>query len=155
MKNSEVLPLLVKIKKLSNEAIVPVKATEGAIAFDVFIPRDFRVHVGRQVIPLDFSIEMPTFLEAKIEPRSGFSLKGMESCDGIRHDADVIVGKIDSDYRGNVGVIIRSYEEFTISAGTRIAQLTFYKSPMVEFVISDELSDTQRGDGGFGHTGAK
>lgn len=147
--------LEIKIKKLSEEAIVPTKATKGAIAYDVSVPRDFKIHVGRQIIPLDFAIEMELYCEAKIEPRSGFSSKGIEDCNGVRHDADVIVGKIDSDYRGNVGVIIYSREEFTIAKNTRIAQMTFYRSPESCFSIVDELTDTDRGEGGFGHSGTK
>lgn len=73
-----------------------------------------------------------------------------------RFNADVLVGKIDPDYRGEVGVIIRNNEPdkpFLIAKGTRIAQMTFYQtlSPLLESV--EELSDTDRGTGGYGSTG--
>ena len=71
--------LIAKIKRLSEATILPKRATEGAVAYDVFVPKDTVVKKGRQVIPLGFAIELPNCnYEAKIEPRSGFSSKGME-----------------------------------------------------------------------------
>lgn len=71
-----------------------------------------------------------------------------------RFNCDVIQGKIDSDYRGCLGVIINNQdEEFIIPRGTRIAQLTFYKVEDVEFEEVEELTQTERNDGGFGSTG--
>lgn len=153
----------VKIKKLNENAVIPTKATEGAAAYDVYTPKNYTVLEGRRmVLPLGFSIELPYGYEAKIEPRSGFSAKGfegryVEAETGEefvkRYDADVIIGKIDSDYRGEVGVIIKSNETFTVKKGTRIAQMTIYKVEDADFVLSEELSETERADGGFGHTG--
>lgn len=156
----------IKIKKLSEGAIIPTKATSGAAAYDVYTPRDYNIVKGRQVLPLDLSIELPYGYEAKIEPRSGFSVNGVlgyhskpldnTTAELHRFDADVISGKVDSDYRGNMGVILYSKETyFLIPAGTRIAQLTIYKTEDAEFIETESLSDTDRGAGGFGHTGAK
>lgn len=173
----------VKIKMLSDKAIMPKRATEGSVAYDVCIPEDVLIRKGRQVIPLQFAMELPDkYYEAKIEPRSGFSAKGMEGyarrieleqtvdvrlIGGVsvknveyiasqpdRFDADVLVGKIDSDFRDSVGVIVNSRDnrEFIVKAGTRIAQMTIYKTPEVEFWVVDDLSETDR-KGGFGHTG--
>ena len=175
--------LIPKIKRLSEATILPKRATEGAVAYDVFVPEDTVVKKGRQVIPLGFAIELPNCnYEAKIEPRSGFSSKGMEGysrrivyehvfdtrlADGLgvkmveyiaaqpdRFNADVLVGKIDSDYRGEVGVIIKSDDdkEFVIKAGTRIAQMTFYNVPETVLTEVEELTETER-EGGFGSTG--
>lgn len=150
----------VAIKKLMPEAIIPKKATPGAIAYDVYVPIDTIVKPGRQVLPLHLAIELPYGYEAKIEPRSGYSAKGMEgvvSGYDIRANADVIPGKVDSDYRGNMGVIIMSNEPttFIVKAGTRIAQLTIYKGEDAEFIETEHLSETERGAGGFGHTNNK
>lgn len=147
----------IKFKPLSELAFMPKKATVGAAAYDVYTPEAKIVSTGRQIILLDFAIELPYGYEAKIEPRSGFSSKGME---GIykdteirRFDCDVIQGKIDSDYRGCVGVIIKNDGvPFMIKRGTRIAQLTIYKVENAEFEVVDELTETDRGDGGFGST---
>lgn len=145
----------IKIKKLSEDAIIPRKATEGAAAYDLYVPRETVINKSRQVIPLDIALSIPYGYEAKIEPRSGFSSKGMEARYGERKNADVIVGKIDSDYRGCIGVIIKSNESypFIIEKGTRIAQMTIYKVEDADFIAVDELDETDRGEGGFGHTG--
>lgn len=155
----------IKIKKLSNQAITPKKATEGSAAYDLYIPEDVLVEMGRQIIKLKFAIEVPKGYEAKIEPRSGYSSKGMEGTHSVtssenisaiknRFDCDVLVGKIDSDYRGEVGIIVHSRDmPFYIHRGQRVAQMTIYKIEDAVFVETEELSDTERGDGGFGHTG--
>ena len=149
----------VKIKKLSPDAIIPTKATPGSAAYDVFVPRDTYINYGRQIIPLDLALEIPTGYEAKIEPRSGYSSKGFPGIVAdteYRLDADVIDGKIDSDYRGNIGVIVRSHEPrmFKIRAGQRIAQLTIYKCESATFSEVEELTESSRGNQGFGHSGS-
>lgn len=146
----------VKIKKLLAGAFIPEKATPGSAAYDVRLPEDVvLVPNKRQIIPLGFAIEMPYGVEAKIEPRSGFSSKGILDMNDMRRDADVLIGKIDSDYRDGIGVIIRSHEQYPIplSKGTHIAQLTFYIVLDADFTMTDDLSETERGLGGFGHSG--
>lgn len=153
----------IKIKKLREDAHLPVKKTEGAIGYDLAVPCDVLIDNVRQVIPLGFALELPEGIEAKIEPRSGFSVKGIEGVSAsiksraTRFNADALVGKIDPDYRGEVGAIILNHEpekHFIIKAGTRIAQMTFYRvAEMQGFDEVQELSDTDRGSGGFGHTG--
>lgn len=152
----------IKFKALSELAFLPKKATEGAAAYDVYLPKNIIIKEGRQIIPLDFAIELPYGYEAKIEPRSGFSSKGMEGLSVLsafdgksrgRFNCDVLQGKIDSDYRGCVGVIVNNQEcEFSILRGTRIAQLTIYKVEDAEFEIVEELTETKRGAGGYGST---
>lgn len=146
-------PRFVKIKKLYDDINVPQKQHRCDAAFDIFTPKDTKIHVGRNLIPLGFAIELPPGHAALIRSRSGFSLKGMESADGERFDADVITGLVDENYRGEVGVIIYSKDEFTISKGIRIGQILPFKVPNVEFVEVDELSESDRGDGGFGSSG--
>ena len=162
----------VKFKKLIDGAVLPKKATEGAAAYDLYVPQDTDVKPGRQIIPLGFAMEMEPGYEALIDARSGFSAKGIEvyiimpkreeyempemiSTQPVRIDCDVIQGKIDSDYRGSVGVIIKNDEKngiYRLKAGTRIAQMTFHKVETVEWEETDTLSETNR-DGGFGSTG--
>lgn len=151
--------MIIKIKRLTENAVIPTKATDGAAAYDVYAPLTILVKSGRQVIDLGFAIELPKGYEAKIEPRSGYSSKGFAgvidytSDIEMRFDCDVIQGKIDSDYRASVGVILCNRDgNFYIRKGQRIAQLTIYKVENAEFVPG-ELSDTDRGQGGFGHTG--
>lgn len=150
----------IKIQKLSGKAIVPTKMTKGSAAYDLFAPFDQILVHGRQVIDLYLAIELPEGYEAKIEPRSGYAAKGFVGAldntqePNIRFDCDVIVGKIDSDYRGGIGVIVCNRDRpFFIKRGQRIAQLTIYKVEEAEFTEVEKLSETERETGGFGHTG--
>ena len=156
--------------------ILPTKATSGSAAYDLYVPEDVVVTWSRrQVINLKFCLEIPQGYAATIQPRSGFSAKGIEAEEhftqedgSIRHDivrlnGDVVRGLIDSDYRGEVGVILRyisphSYCKncrYIIKKGTRIAQMQIVEVPQVELVEVEELSETDRGEGGFGSTGTK
>lgn len=150
----------IKVKKLSGKAIIPTKMTNGSAAYDLFAPFDQILVHGRQVIDLYLAIELPEGYEAKIEPRSGYAAKGFVGAldntqePNIRFDCDVIVGKIDSDYRGGIGVIVCNRDRpFFIKRGQRIAQLTIYKVEEAEFTEVEKLSETERETGGFGHTG--
>lgn len=153
----------IKIKKLNKNAVMPKRSTDGAIGYDLFIPMDMQVYQGRNALPLNFALEIPKGIEAKIEPRSGFASKGMEGKSlpdmqgrqyTSRYNADVLVGKIDPDYRGNVGVIINNHDQsFILPKGTKVAQMTFYKVELPIIKEVDNLSDTERGEGGFGSTG--
>jgi len=102
----------------------------------------------RQLIPTGFAIAMPAELEAQIRPRSGLAYKHGITCLNSP-------GTIDADYRGEVKVLLVNLgqEAFTIERNERIAQMVFKTVPAVEFTEVDELSDTVRGSGGFGHTG--
>jgi dUTP pyrophosphatase len=144
----------IKIKKMTEFAILPYKGTEGAAAYDLAVPTNVNVCYGRQTIPLGFAIELPKGYCAEIHPRSGFASKGMTDDGGNRRNADVIYGLIDSDYRGEVCVIVnnKSLPGFQISVGTRIAQMVIRRVEDVEFTEVDELSETERGEGGFGST---
>lgn len=143
------------IKRLSEDAIIPMKATDGAACFDLYIPRETAIQKGRNVIPLDIAIELPRGTRADIRPRSGFSAKGMEDIHGCRRDADVLLGTIDEDYKGNVGVIIRSEDFFILGRGTRVAQMLiadYHKCCLEEI---EDLTESKRGERGFGSTGVK
>lgn len=145
----------IKIKRLSEDALLPVKATDGAACFDLYVPKDTPICKGRNVVQLDLAIELPHGTYAEVRPRSGFSAKGMEDITGCRRDADVLHGIVDEDYRGNIGVIIRSKDYFIIKKGTRIAQMLIGEYRQCDFAEVDDLSSTDRGEGGFGHTGTK
>ncbi len=149
----------INVQKLSKSAIIPTKATKGSAAYDLYAPFDQIIVQGRQVIDLYLAIELPFGYEAKVEPRSGYASKGFVGAidstqePNIRFDCDVLLGKIDSDYRGGIGVIVNNRDRaFFIRRGQRIAQLTIYKVEEADFVEVEELSETER-TGGFGHTG--
>lgn len=102
----------------------------------------------RKLIPTGFAIAMPAELEAQIRPRSGLAFKHGITCLNSP-------GTIDADYRGEVKVLLVNLgqEPFAIERHERIAQMVFKTVPAVEFIEVEELSDTVRGAGGFGHTG--
>jgi dUTP pyrophosphatase len=103
---------------------------------------------GRLLVPTGIAIALPEGFEAQIRPRSGLALK---------HGISLVnaPGTIDPDYRGEIGVIMINHgsEPFTIRNGERIAQMVF--APFVRAVMTEvhELDGTERGEGGFGHTG--
>ncbi len=102
----------------------------------------------RALIPTGLAIALPDGYEAQIRPRSGLALK---------HGITLVnsPGTVDADYRGEIGVIVINHgdESFTIRPGERIAQMVIAKFARVEWQEVQELTDTSRGGGGFGHTG--
>lgn len=163
---------MTEVKIKLDGGIMPKRATAGAAAFDLYVPEDVTLESGRQIVNLKFSIELPHGYAATIQPRSGFSAKGIECLlkdifksetekEPVRVNADVVRGLIDEDYRGNVGVILNVKEtargcyEYILPKGTRIAQMQIVEVPEVELIETEELSETDRGAGGFGSTGGK
>ena len=104
----------------------------------------------RRLIPTGLHIALPEGYEAQVRPRSGLALK---------HGLTVLnsPGTIDADYRGEVGVLLinLSQEDFVINDGERIAQMVIAKHEQADFVMVEELDHTERGEGGYGHTGVK
>lgn len=102
----------------------------------------------RRLIPTGIYIELPAGFEGQVRPRSGLALKKGLSIVNTP-------GTIDADYRGEIGVILinLSTEKQTITPGERIAQLVISAVEHAEIVEAEELGETERGDGGFGHTG--
>lgn len=104
----------------------------------------------RKLIPTGLHIALPEGYEAQVRPRSGLALK---------HGLTVLnaPGTIDADYRGEVGVVLinLSTEDFVINDGERIAQLVIARHEQGDFVVVEQLDETERGEGGYGHTGVK
>ena len=139
----------VKVKLLSEDAVVPTMAREGDVAFDLYSLVDHVLKPGdRFAVPTGISVEIPEGYEGEVRPRSGLALK---------HGVTVLnsPGTIDSGYRGEVKVIMINLgdEPFKIEKGMRISQLAIRPVPLVSIVESDSLSETERGDRGFGSTG--
>ena len=140
-----------KIQKLDEKVTVPCYQTEGAAGMDLcaFLNEPVTLKsLERKLIPTGLKMELPHGYEAQVRPRSGMSIK---------HGITLVncVGTIDEDYRGElcVPVINLSTEEFTIQNGDRIAQMIISPVTKAEISVVTELSDTQRGEGGFGSTG--
>ena len=104
----------------------------------------------RQLVPTGLHIALPEGYEAQIRPRSGLALK---------HGITVlnIPGTVDADYRGEIMVLLVNFsnEPFTVKDGERIAQMVIAKHKKVDFELVDTLDETERGAGGYGHTGLK
>ena len=104
--------------------------------------------MGRCLVPTGLRIALPAGYEAQVRPRSGLALK---------HGITLLntPGTIDADYRGEIGVIMAnlSAEPFTIADGDRIAQLVVARHETAEWEAVETLDDTERGEGGFGHSG--
>ncbi len=144
---------LVQIKRLAgNEDLaLPRKMTELAAGYDlqaaVLEPLVLQP-MQRALVPTGLAIAMPGGLEAQIRPRSGLAFKHGITCLNSP-------GTIDADYRGEIKVLLINLgqEPFTIARGERIAQMVFQEVPEIELTQVEELSETVRGAGGFGHTG--
>ncbi|MNI30024.1 Deoxyuridine 5'-triphosphate nucleotidohydrolase [compost metagenome] len=145
----------VQINRLAgNEDIeLPRKMSELASGFDLYaaVTEDVVLSPGqRTLIPTGIAIAMPGGLEAQIRPRSGLAFKHGITCLNTP-------GTIDADYRGEIKVLLINLgqEPFKITRNERIAQMVFQIVPEVKLIQVDELSETIRGAGGFGHTGTK
>ena len=155
-----------QIKIKLEGGIMPKKATPFDAAYDVYVPEDTDLKIGRQCIDLKFRMELPHGMAAFIRSRSGYSLKGIEATvvdlQGKEHDAridaDVLTGLIDEKFRGRPGVVVNFhyfddfFKRVYLKAGTRIAQMQIVSVPTTDLVESDELDMTDDRGGGFGHT---
>ena len=145
---------MVKIKIVNRGSQqLPAYATPESAGMDLRanITEPIVLHpLERRFIPTGLYIALPPGYEAQVRPRSGLAFK---------HGITVLnsPGTIDSDYRGELGVLLvnLSNEDFTVEAGERIAQMVIARHEQGEFVEVEELDDTERGAGGYGHTGVK
>lgn len=155
-----------EIKLLSPNAKMPSKGSKQAAGYDLYVPKDTIINPGRNIIPIDIAIALFPGYEAQIRPRSGFSAKGFEGYvitdngheeTPTRFDCDVLLGTVDSDYRGNIGVIVNSHEtkSFIVTAGTRIAQMVIANHWSGELITVNELDNTERGEDGYNSTGTR
>lgn len=142
----------VKIKRLDARAQVPAYATAGAAAADLCALLDVPMTLApmqRALVPTGLAIELPgAECVALVYARSGLSIKhGVCMANGV--------GVIDSDYRGELRVPLVNLSDtaYTIQPGERVAQLCIAPVWQANFVLSEDLSDTDRGTGGFGSTG--
>ena len=130
---------------------LPAYATEGAAGMDLRADVELILPAGdRALVPTGVAIAVPPGYEAQVRPRSGLALKHGVTCLNSP-------GTIDSDYRGEVGVILANLgrEPFRIARGDRIAQLLVAPVARAQLVEVGELPPTVRGAGGFGHSGQK
>ena len=132
---------------------MPAYATEHSAGMDVRANLEAPVTLQplqRALIPTGLRIELPAGFECQLRPRSGLALK---------HGISLVntPGTIDSDYRGEIGVIMINLSDtpFTVNDGERICQMIITRHAQAVWVETDTLDETERGAGGFGHTGVK
>ena len=137
------------INKSDNQLPAYETASSAGMDLRAFIDADIVLKpFERKLIPTGLYIELPDGYEAQIRPRSGLAIKS-----GITVLNSP--GTIDADYRGEIKVILinLSDTDFTIKSGERICQMVIAKHEKAEFIEVEEISETERGVGGFGHTG--
>ena len=132
---------------------LPAYATSQSAGMDLRanIDESIVLHpMERRLVPTGLHIALPQGFEAQIRPRSGLALK---------HGITVLntPGTIDADYRGELMVLLINFSDtdFVINDGERIAQMVVARHEQIEFQLVDELDDTERGAGGYGHTGGE
>jgi dUTP pyrophosphatase len=142
-------PVTIRVKRLSPDARIPQAARKGDAAYDLYSAVDHELKPGeRYAVPTGIAIEIPEGYEGQVRPRSGLAMN-----EGVT--VFNTPGTIDSGYRGEVKTIMINLgvKPFKIIKGMRISQLAIRPVPEVRFIEVDELSDTDRGEGGFGSTG--
>ena len=145
---------MVKIKIVNKgQQPLPTYATAQSAGMDLRANIDAPITLRpmeRQLIPTGLHIALPEGCEAQVRPRSGLALK---------HGITVLntPGTIDADYRGELKVLLVNFSntDFVINAGERVAQMVIARYEKVDFELVTELDDTERGAGGYGHTGVK
>jgi len=142
---------IINVKKLDERAIIPTYKTPGSAGFDIHALHGGSVQAGwRATVDTGLAFEIPEGFEVQIRPRSGLADK---------HGITVLnsPGTIDSDYRGEIKILIinNGFSRFTWMPGERIAQGILSPVTQGTFHVKEELSETERGAGGFGSTGVK
>ncbi len=138
----------IQIKKLSDKAKIPTQGSKYAAGYDLYAAEEVLVNtMGRKLVKTNISISIPEGYYGRIAPRSGLAYKN-----GI----DVLAGVIDSDYRGDIGVILLNTDhnlDFEVNVGDRIAQIIIEKCHSINWETVETLDATVRSEGGFGSSG--
>lgn len=143
------MKLSIKVKKLVKEAVIPARSTDGSAGFDFYAIRSCLIYPNEsRLIKTGLSFEFDKSHAMLITPRSGLALKNSITVGNAP-------GLIDSDYRGEVGIILRNESSvpYKVHAGDRVAQGIIVEVPDIIFDVVDNLTETERSDSGFGSTG--
>ncbi|XP_047050625.1 deoxyuridine 5'-triphosphate nucleotidohydrolase-like [Lolium rigidum] len=146
-RNASSSPLLLKVKRLSPNAVLPSRSSAHAAGYDLSSAVEAVIPArGRALVTTDLSVAVPEGTYARIAPRSGLAWK---------HGIDVGAGVVDADYRGPVGVLLFNHSDadFVVRPGDRVAQMVVERVAAPEVAEVDDLDATVRGEGGFGSTG--
>ena len=147
MKKVNIPPMQLNVKKLVPEAKLPTKGSLHAAGYDLYASKGTKVDAKQKIlVSTGISMEIPEGCYGRIAPRSGLAVKNF---------IDVGAGVIDSDYRGEVKVLLFNFssDDFEVKEGDRIAQLIIEYVAPTNITEITELNETSRGEGGFGSTG--
>jgi dUTP pyrophosphatase len=137
----------VKVKRIHPKAKLPARGSNRSAGADLSCLEAFTLGPGeRKLVPTGLAVEIPPGWYGRVAPRSGLA---------ANHGVDMLAGVIDPDYRSEVKVLMINLGDTPVSfdAGERIAQLIIERAAVCDYLWADELSQTERGDGGFGSTG--
>lgn len=144
-KKNKAIPIRIK---LYGDGKIPIRKTNGAACFDCFSNEKVMIHKGeRRKVKLGFGLDMPYMFEAIIRPRSGLTARGI----------DCFIGTIDEDFKSEISAVLEnnSEEDFAVNVGDRICQLAIREYMRFSFEEVSELTETERGESGFGSTGVR
>lgn len=138
---------LLRFKKLDPRAVLPTRGSVAAAGLDIYVIEDMTIQPGERALGrTGLAVAIPEGYYGRVAPRSGLASK---------HGLDVLAGVIDADYRGEIGCLLYNggNEPIQLSASSKICQLIIEKIITPEAVWADDISETERGSGGFGSTG--
>ncbi|XP_057306748.1 uncharacterized protein LOC130644963 [Hydractinia symbiolongicarpus] len=138
---------VLKFKKLSENATTPIRGSQNAAGFDLCSAENKVIAAnGHGIVKTDIAVMLPKGTYGRVAPRSGLAVKNF---------VDVGAGVVDYDYRGNVGVVLFNHlhKDFEVTKGMRVAQFIVEKICMPKLVQVEELTETERGENGYGSTG--
>ena len=148
--------MIINVKKINKDAVMPVFAHPTDSGFDLFTCEDITVLGGKKAIAKTGLIfEIPQGWGIQIKNKSGITVNGVSTTLGVNADITVFEGTVDMDYRGELGIMLKNEEDFdiTIPKHTKLAQGVLRRVYNCTFVEVDKVNDTVRGEGGFGSTG--
>jgi len=140
--------MILKVKKLTEEAKLPLKATGGSVCYDIYSTKRYLLSpMERVLVSTGLAFELPKWIGLDIRPRSGLASKGLLILNSP--------GTLDSDYRGELKIICMNLSNgnILINKGDRVAQIRPFQVEELEFKEVEELNTSYRGKGGFGSTG--
>ena len=141
--------MTLRVKKLCENAQLPVRGSQGAVGYDLMSTEGYVILPGkRAVVATGISVQLPPGVYGRVAPRSGLAVKN-----GLQVGA----GVVDPDYTGEIKVVLFNHDDnpFVVKPGYRVAQLVLEKCETPEVEEVTDVEQTERGDAGFGSTGLK
>ena len=146
----------IKVKKIHHNAVIPKFAHSTDTGFDLFTVESVRIHPKQKsIVRTGLIFELPEGWGIQVRNKSGITMKGVPNLLGNNADIVVYMGTIDQAYRGEVGIMVKNISNKTIAipVGTKLAQGVLERVYQCTFEEVEDVSETDRGEGGFGSTG--